>query len=121
MLLAGSASDRTGPGVWQQIELFGLIAIAVSVGGTLLTLGSAPRAIETDANGTVVVGRFGRHRRYAAGVPISVRLVQKHPAGFLSPTAIDVVEVTAGPQRATYFLEEGMLAITDDGRASKRR
>ncbi|HLN50894.1 MAG TPA: hypothetical protein VK455_02405 [Thermoplasmata archaeon] len=121
VLLAGSASDRTGPGVWQQIELFGLIAIAVSVGGTLLTLGSAPRAIETDANGTVVVGRFGRHRRYAAGVPISVRLVQKHPAGFLSPTAIDVVEVTAGPQRATYFLEEGMLAITDDGRASKRR
>jgi hypothetical protein len=120
-LLASTSSDGTGPGVWQQIELFGLIAIAVSVGGTLLTLGSAPRAIETDANGTVVVGRFGGRHRSPAGVPMSVRLVQKYPAGFLSPTAIEVVEVTTGPHRATYFLEEGMLAITDDGRAAKRR
>ena len=85
VLLAGTSSDGTGPGVWQQIELFGLIAIVVSVGGALLTLGSAPRAIETDANGTVVVGRFGRRRRFAAGVPMSVRLVQKSPPDSCRP------------------------------------
>jgi len=117
---ARAAPGGTSSGTAFQLDLFAVVAVAVAAGGSALSLGSAPRAIEVRQNLTVVVGRFGGRRRFPALPALSVRLVRRFPRGLLSPEPVEVVEVTGGRFRATYFLGEGLLPVTEGGRPPER-
>lgn len=119
-LYARAAPGGTSPGAGQEVDIFGLLGAAIALAGAILALASAPRAIEVGAAETVVVGRFGRRRRFPTLGGLSVRLVRRYPSGILSDQEVDAVEVSGGTQRATYFLEEGLLKITTEDAGTGR-
>ncbi len=111
-LYARTVPGGDSPGALQALEIFAAFAVAIAVGGAVLALASAPRAVEFRPRGTVVIGRFGRRRVFPGVSELTVRLVRRYPSGFLSEGAVDAVEVVGGRARGTYLLEEGILEIT---------
>ncbi len=102
-----------GPGTGQAVEAFAGLGLAVAAGGVVLTLASAPRAVEFGPGAVVVVGRFGRRHRFPPREDLSVRLLRRYPAGFLSDSEVDAVELMGGAGKATFYLERGILDPTE--------
>jgi len=116
-----SRSSPAGSTAGAQAALleFGLVALALAVAGTLLTLTPAPRAIEAIPEGFVVVGRWGQRTEWSPLDQVIVRLVRRYPPGLLSEEAVDSVEVSGGRvRRRSYLVQEGLLPETPLGRTT---
>lgn len=100
---AGSAGD---------LRLFGAVALVLAFAGAFLTLGSAPSAVELGDGPIVIVGAYGTRRTFRRGPELSVRVVRRYPAGWLSPGPVESTEIVSGGVRRTYLLDAGTLAAT---------
>lgn len=105
-----STSGAAGAGARDDLTLFGLVAIALALGGALVSLASAPRGIETVPGGLVVHGAFGGRRRFPDTGTLSIRVIRQFPSGLLSTAPVVGVEFSAGRLRRTYVLERGLVA-----------
>ena len=102
----GGSSSAAGNG----LLVFTALAGALAVGGALFSLSPAPRWVELDSTGVVVVSRWGRRHRYAPADRLPTRVLRRYPPGPLSHSAVVSVEVSGGPSaRRTFLLEEGIL------------
>jgi hypothetical protein len=107
--------DRTTPGGSSPGAEGGLleftgVALLLGIGGALLALAPAPRAVEWSSTSFVVVGRWGRRTEWTPIDEITVRPLRRFPAGLLSDTPVESVEVS-GPGRRprNYLVESGLL------------
>ena len=115
LFLAFALAERTSatggsPGALFDLWLTGGIALLVALAGAVLTLTSAPTAVELSADAIVVVGVFGGRRRFGSAPNRSIRTLRRMPVGWLTPGAIESVEIAAGGVRRTYLMDEGLLA-----------
>ncbi len=109
-----AAVARTAPsggtvGGTYDLDLLGEIALAIGVAGAVVTLFSAPVAVERDATTVVAVGPFGTRRAFRLGPKFAARVVRRYAGGLLSDGAVESVELTDGRRRRTYLLEAGIL------------
>jgi len=108
------AIARTGPtgssgGTSGDLLLFGLVAIVLAAAGTVVSVGAAPRSVELGDTETVVVGRFGRRYRFPGRGRLRWTVLQRFPAGPLSPVTLESVEISGGTTRRSFLLEEQLL------------
>jgi hypothetical protein len=103
---AGSASN---------LLLFGVVALILALSGVVLSMISAPRAVELSTRATRILGSLGLNQRFPPIASVHVRIVRRYPAGFLSSVPTVSAELTAGALRRTYLLEEGLLTPNRDG------
>lgn len=115
VLLSRTAPGGSSQGMAQDLALFGEVALALALVGAVLTLLSAPAALEVDASGTVIIGPLGTRRRIPSGPGVSVKVVRRYPAGFLSSGPVESVEVAYGGHRHTYLVDAGLLPTAGDG------
>jgi hypothetical protein len=106
--------DLTGPGAGAMtggsgFDVFSGLAAAFAVGGLVLTLSPVPRAVELTTSGVVVVEWTGRRRQFPPLEELRVDVVRRYPAGLLSSSEVEAVEVTGGSGRRTYQLTRGLL------------
>jgi len=104
-----STPSGASPGAASSLLLFGEVALALALGGVILTLLSAPRAIELSPYQTMVLGSLGTRRQFPPISSIQIRVLRRYPAGFLSTVPTVSTELSAGTLRRTYLLEEGLL------------
>ena len=104
-----SAPGGTGPTATAGLLYFTIVASALAVGGVLLALAPAARSVEVSPASVVVEEWTGRRRRFPPLEELRVRTLRRYPAGFLSATAVEAVEVEGDGRRRTYHLEEGIL------------
>jgi hypothetical protein len=108
--------DRTAPGGGASPEangvlLFTAIFAVFGVVGVVVTLTPAPRGIEVAGDRVVVVGRWGGRRTLPALEHLSFRVVRRYPAGALSATAVELIEIWArGVPMRSYLVEADLLA-----------
>jgi hypothetical protein len=98
-----------------QLDVLGGFAVVLAVLGPVLTFASAPTAFEVSPRYTLVRGRFRRLREFPPLDGVMVRRVRRFPVSFYSPEPVDLVELRAGDESARYFVEEGLLPITEEG------
>ena len=115
IFLAFALADRSSttggsPGAVLDLWFTGGIALAVALAGALLTLTSAPSAVEVSLEAVVVVGALGGRRRFERGPRLSVRTLRRMPIGWLAPGGVESVEIASGGVRRTYLMDEGLLA-----------
>ena len=96
-------------GSWEWIWVVGLLAVVVGAVGVLVTLGAVPRSVELGERTTVVVGRFGRLYWFPGRSELRTKVLRRFPAGFLTPVALESVEISAGSARRSFLLEAGLL------------
>jgi len=111
-LLARTAPAAGTSGAGQDLELAGGVALALAVLGALVSLTSAPVAVERTGGETIVHGLFGYRRRFREGPGFSVRVVRRFPAGLLSVEEVESVELASKGVRRTYLLEVGLVPET---------
>lgn len=92
--------DRTAPGGTASPEgngilLFTTIFVVFAAVGSLYALTPVPRAIEVAPGGVTVVGRWGRRHRLPGLERLTVTVVRRYPAGWLSDKPVDLVELSA--------------------------
>jgi hypothetical protein len=104
-----STSGGTTPGADAALLLFGELAAALAAAGAIVTVFSAPRAVELSDTETRVVSVFGWARRFPPLASVRVREVRRYGAGLFGPVPVVSTELTAGKLRRTYLLEEGLL------------
>jgi hypothetical protein len=114
MYLGFVALDRasaggSSPAVTTGLLAFTVVAVALAVGGTFVTLSPAPQAVEVAPAAVVVVEWTGRRRRFPPLEDLRVEVVRRYPAGFLSRSPVETVELAGGGRRRTYQLTEGLL------------
>ncbi len=107
--IARTAPSGGSSGVGSTLVLFGLLTIAIVAVGALVALTSAPRAIVLSDDATVVIGRFGRARRFPGLGELRWTVLRRFPAGFLSSATVESVELLGRTGRHTYLLEERLL------------
>ena len=107
-LAAAVQSSRQGFGAGA-LEVFSGVALALAVAGGLLTLSPAPRAVEVSPDSIVVVGRWGTRTEWAPRESVGVRIVRRYPAGWLSPVALESIELVGLGRRSTYLVEAGTV------------
>jgi hypothetical protein len=90
----------------------GLLALVLAAIGVLVSLGTAPRAVELGDAETVVVGRFGRRYHFPARDRLHTTVLQRFPAGLLSPVTLESVEIAGGTTRRSFLLDEGLLELS---------
>ena len=83
---------------------FSLLALGLAVWGWSITLGRAPRSVTVRADATLVVERTGRARRFAAEPPVTLDIVERYGAGWLSPEPTQLVRIAAPHGRARLYL-----------------
>jgi len=115
-LLVGIA--RSGPtggsaGGSEDLLAAGLLAVVLGVVGVVVSLGAAPRAVELSDRKTIVVGRFGRRYAFPGRDQLRTVVVQRFPAGLLSPIPLESLEFLGGSSRRTFLLDEGLLQRRD--------
>jgi hypothetical protein len=113
---------RVGPaggsgGALTDLGVVGIVAAAVACAGAVVALGAAPREVILSEAETVVVGRFGRRYVFPGRAQLRAVVLRRTPAGWLSPNAIETVEIYGGSSRRTFALDEGIVATT--GRPSE--
>ncbi len=110
---ARGAAGGTGPGETTSLELFGAVAVLVALAGVLVSVGSAPRAVELRPDATVFVGRFGQRLALPPRGELEVRVLRRHAAGLLSSRPVELVEVApkGRGRRRGFLLEEGLLDV----------
>jgi hypothetical protein len=110
VLLDRSAPGGTSTAVQTGLLYFSAIAVALGVGGALVALGPAPRAIELTTDSLVVIEWYGRRRTFPPLAEVQRSVVRRYPASFLSSRAVEAVELgTPAGGRRTYQLEVGLL------------
>ncbi|MGP8077910.1 MAG: hypothetical protein ACLQD8_02865 [Thermoplasmata archaeon] len=114
-LLARGSAGGPPSGTTQDLELFGLVALVFALAGAILTLLSAPAALELSPTATVVVSPLGSRRTFRTGPGHSVRIVRKFPAGILSSEPVESVEIASGGGRRTYLVDAGILSPAGPG------
>lgn len=87
----------------------GLVAVALAGVGTVVALGSAPRAVEVGEEETIIVGRFGRRYRFPGRARLRATVLQRFPAGPLTPAAVASVEIVGGSSRRSFLIDEQLL------------
>jgi hypothetical protein len=112
-LLARSAAGGTSSGTGQDLELFGLNALAFALVGVLLTLLSAPASVELTATSTVIVSPFGTRRTYPVISRVTVRIARRHRPGILFPDAVDSVEIGWRGVRRTFLIDADVFTDSD--------
>jgi hypothetical protein len=110
VLLDRFGPNGGGPAVNVGLEYFTAIAALLAVGGVVVALSPAPRAVDISPTSVVVVEWWGRRRRFAPLGELRVEVVRRYPRTFLSPDPVEGVEISdrRGPRR-TYQLAEGLL------------
>jgi hypothetical protein len=108
------ALARAGPyagssGTAAELEIVGSAAVLIGAIGIVAALGTAPRAVELGDRATVVVGRFGRRYRFPGPGELRVTVLQRFPAGPLTPVPLVSVELAGGSSRRSFLLEEHLL------------
>jgi hypothetical protein len=101
------------PGTLTVLLDLGLLAALLAALGVVVALGAAPRAVELSERETVVVGRFGRRYRFPGRGQLRATVLQRFPAGLLSPTTLESVEIAGGSSRRSFLLEEHLLDGTE--------
>jgi hypothetical protein len=112
LLLAGLArlsSAGTSAGGSADLLAFGVVALVIALAGIVVALGQVPRAVLLGEEETIVVGRFGRQYVFPGRHRLQLTVHQRFPAGLLSPTALESVEIGGGTSRRSFVLEEGLL------------
>ena len=114
MYLGFLALDLRGPGARGALAIDGLlvfsaVAVALGVGGLVVTLAPVPRSVEVTSTAVVVVEWAGRRREFPALDDLRVDVVRRYPANFLSSVEVEAVELTGGRRRRTYQLTTGLL------------
>jgi hypothetical protein len=105
-----AAPGGTSPGAEGALFEFSGVALLLAVGGALLALAPAPRAVEWSSTSMVVVDRWGRRTEWSPIDEVTVRPVRKYPAGLLSDAPVESVEVSgAGRRPRNYLVESGLL------------
>ncbi|MGB6500607.1 MAG: hypothetical protein WBG19_04305 [Thermoplasmata archaeon] len=115
-LLARNSAGGATAGTAQDLELFGGVAFAFALGGVILTLLSAPVALEATPTMTVLVSPFGTRRAFPSGPNLSIRVVRRYPAGLLAGEPVESVEIASQGVRRTYLIDAAVIA--DAGLAS---
>jgi len=110
---AGPAAGSTGTTF--DLLVAGLTAALVGAVGVVVTLGSAPRAVELGEDRTVVVGRFGHRYTFPGRGQLRTTVWQRVPAGVLTSVPLESVELAGGSTRRTFLLDEGLLATEGKG------
>lgn len=109
------ALDRSAPGgtsaaVETGILYFSVIAAALGIGGAIVALSPAPRAIELYPDALVVIEWWGHRRRFPPLEGLHRSVIRRFPPSFLSSRAVEVTEIgTPAGGRRTYQLEAGLL------------
>jgi len=112
VLLDRAAPGGASSGAATGVDVFSVLAAALAVGGSLLSLHPAPRYLETSDDATVVVGRWGMRHEYPPIGRIETRLLRRYSAGLLSRSPVISVELSGGPSpQATFLLEEGLIPV----------
>jgi len=125
LYLAFALSSRDSPGgtgaaATTNLGLFTLAAAVLAVGGVAFTFTPVPRGILREADGFVLVGRWGNRSEWRPLSQVTIHRVRHYPAGFLASAPVDSVELTReGRGRRSYFLETGLLP--DRGTDADRR
>lgn len=110
LVLGLAGPDAAHPGVQQGLELFVGVAGLLALGSVIYAFSPAPRKVEVRSDAVVVVGRWGRRRRFGALSSLAVQVVRHFPAGALSPRPVDAVRVVDSSGRpATYEVESGIF------------
>jgi hypothetical protein len=114
MYAAFVAIDLTGPAggstaTSDGVLIFSGVAAALAVGGLVLTLSPAPRAVEVTSSSLVVIEWTGRRREFPALEDLRVEVVRRYPAGFLASAEVEAVEISGGARARTYQLTQGLL------------
>ncbi|MFY9716404.1 MAG: hypothetical protein WAK40_00485 [Thermoplasmata archaeon] len=112
-LLARSSAQGTSTGSGQDVELFGLIALAFALVGVTVTLLSAPASVELTATSTVIVSPFGTRRTYPPVSGLTVRIARRYSPGWLTPEPVDSVEIGGRGGRQTFLIDTGVFSDTD--------
>ena len=118
--------DRSSPGgtsatAEEGLLYFTAIAAALGVGGALVALSPAPRALEVHSDSLVVIEWWGRRRTFPSLDELRVSVVRRYRPGFLSSRPVEAVEIgEVGGVRRTYQLEEGLIAEHRPERRSLR-
>ncbi len=121
MYLGFVALDRLSPGgtsatATDGLYLFTGLAALLAIGGSVVTLGPAPRAIEVGAAAVIVVEWTGRRRTFPPLADLRVDVVRRYPSGWLSRDPVEAVELTGARRRRTYQVTEGLLPERRPGR-----
>ena len=107
--LARSSTSGASAGGTAELGWVGLLALAVAAAGVVVALGAVPRAVELGEEATIVVGRFGRRYRYPGRAHLRTTVLQRSPAGVLSPVTLESVEIAGGTARRSFLLDERLL------------
>jgi hypothetical protein len=108
--------DRTAPGGTASPEgngvlLFTGIFLAFVVVGAVYALTPAPRRIEVTPDRVTVVGRWGRRRELPSLSLLSVSVVRRYPAGWLSDRPVELIELWGeDTPRRSYLVDAGLFA-----------
>jgi len=108
LTFAGPAAGSAG--AFQGLLLSGVVAVLVASVGALVSLGSAPRAVELGEEATVVVGRFGRRYAFPGRSQLRSTVVRRFRPGLGSPVPLESVEIAGGMSRRSFLIDEGLLA-----------
>jgi hypothetical protein len=107
--------DRTSAGgstsaVNTGLVFFTLIAAVIGALGAYVALSPAPRAVEITAEAVVVVEWWGHRRQFPPLEELTLSVVRRYSASFLSSRDVEAVEFgTRARGRRTYQLEAGLL------------
>lgn len=107
--------DRSAPGGTAPPQTNGLLEftgffLAIAAGGTVLSLTSAPRALEVEPHRVVIVGRWGRRRAFPCLDLLSVHVVHRYPVSWLAGSPVDLVEVWGeDTPRRSYLVETDLF------------
>jgi len=108
LTFAGPAAGSAGAS--QGLLWSGVAAVLVAVAGAVVSLGSAPRAVELGEGSTVVVGRFGHRYAFPGRYQLRTTVLRRFRAGPMSPVPMESVEIAGGTSRRSFLIDEGLLA-----------
>jgi len=108
-VLARRAPGGTSSGGSADVLVSGAVALGLALLGAILTLASAPVAVEVGDHALVVEGLFGHRRTFPGGPGRTIRVVRRYAPGVLNTGPVESVEVRAGGVRRTYLLDSGTL------------
>jgi hypothetical protein len=111
-----TAPGGTAPPEGNGVLVFTAIFVLFAVAGAVYSLTPAPRAVEVEAEGVTVIGRWGRRRRLPRLELLSVGVVRRYPVGFLSDRPVELIELSGEDvRRRSYLVEPDVFAGARSG------
>jgi len=108
--------DRSAPGgtaspAGNGLLFFTVVFLLFAIVGVVYSVTPAPRAVEVGADRVTVVGRWGRRSRLPALELLSVSVVRRYPAGWLSSREVELIELFGeDTPRRSYLADAGLFA-----------